>query len=186
MKYKKIITSTNKEIHIYDDLYSFETRYGWYNFIKESHFFTTSYDLPTLETKGDYNMYSYYNNNDLEGFGFLEHENTKQISHHYEGLEIATARVNLATLGDKNRFHVDFECLSVLYYPNLKWDIEWGGFTLFADDQVQNIEYTSIYTPGRVIVFDGSIPHFASAPVSMAPSYRFSFNIKFKKWFKGG
>ena len=69
-----------------------------------------------------------------------------------------------------------------LYYVNMDWQDHWGGETLFYDKKTSgDIIFGSRFTPGRVIWFDGEIPHTIKPQSRLAPKYRFSLSIFFKK-----
>lgn len=80
-----------------------------------------------------------------------------------------------------NRYHADAHTydssyLSLLYYANSKWDLEWDGGTVFRTDDLSEVEYLSDYKPGRIILFDSSIPHKIYASSYNAHPYRFTLN----------
>jgi hypothetical protein len=69
-----------------------------------------------------------------------------------------------------------------LYYVNMEWQEHWGGETLFFDkNDSSNIIFGSRYIPGRIIWFDGEIPHTIKSQSRLGPKYRFSISIFFKK-----
>jgi hypothetical protein len=181
---KKITLSNSKEILIFDNLLNYETKVSLYNFIRQSLFNLNGGDNHYLENKGDFNLYSQFSKEDLSRMNFLNISEIKHVLNLVDGYNIRQIRVNLATLNDKNRFHCDAhnakKCLTLIYYPNLQWNIEWGGHTLFANDDLSEIEYCSIYKPGRIILMDGNIPHCILPPTNLAPSYRFSFVIQYE------
>jgi len=183
------LSISTKDLVAYDEVFTYPERQYFYNFIKSSHFFPHGKDSNDIENKGDYNLVSNYTVEELLGMGFLQNKNMIEILKHVEGFEISQVRVNLSTLNDKNRFHVDceipsIECKTLIYYPNMKWDIEWGGYTIITDDSKQNAEHCIFYTPGRVLIFDGTKPHSICAPTNLAPSYRFTFVVQFTKEMK--
>jgi SM-20-related protein len=94
------------------------------------------------------------------------------------------AYINLGIHSDPHKIHVDdFSSGSgktVLIYLNRNWDRDWGGETLFYDDNREEIKYISPFIPGRIIVFDGSIPHSAKPQHFNAPPYRFTLALKFR------
>ena len=67
-----------------------------------------------------------------------------------------------------------------LYYANLDWEDGWYGETIFYDEfDENNIIFTSPYVPGRIILFDGNIPH-AIRPQSIdGPKFRISITLFF-------
>ena len=67
-----------------------------------------------------------------------------------------------------------------LYYVNLDWRDGWHGETLFYNpDNLKEIAYTSLYIPGRIILFDGSIPHAIRPQSVKAPKFRFTLSLFF-------
>lgn len=187
----KKIKVNDKEILIFDDLFSYATRVGLYSFIVKSLYRTDGFDNEYPEDAGGHNLYSSYSIQDLEAMKFLDIPEIKEVLNYVKGYDIQQTRVNLSTLNDKNRFHTDISGTNfttkkevgktLLYYPNMKWDIEWGGHTLFANENMTEIEYCTLYRPGRIILFDGSIPHCILPPTNLAPTYRYSFAIQYKK-----
>jgi hypothetical protein len=69
----------------------------------------------------------------------------------------------------------------VLYYVNLEWQDGWHGETLFYDESLKNIVFASPYIPGRIVVFDGSIPHTIRPQSYIASHYRFTFALIYNK-----
>ena len=47
----------------------------------------------------------------------------------------------------------------------------------YNPDDINSIEYTSSYVPGRIILFDGNIPHAIRPQSINAPKYRFSLSV---------
>lgn len=177
--YKEI---DGKPIHIFDNLFTMVEREKLYQFCKSQYFTTLGSDTDRLEYKGDFNLYSDILTN-LENSGFLSLENAKYFLPLLKDYSIIQARVNLSTMHDRNRFHCDAagsnDVRTILYYPNMEWNKDWGGYTLFTNQQGNALEYCSFYIPGRTIIFDGTIPHCISAPSITAPTYRFSFVVQY-------
>ena len=67
-----------------------------------------------------------------------------------------------------------------LYYVNLDWKHYYGGETIFYDNDLKNITYTSPYVPGRLLLFKGDIPHIIKSQTINGPSNRFTISIFFK------
>lgn len=91
--------------------------------------------------------------------------------------------INLGIHSDNHKIHVDDFSIgdgkTVLVYLNRNWDLDWGGETVFYGDDRKEIKYVSQYIPGRIIVFDASIPHSAKPQHFNAPPYRFTMATKF-------
>ncbi len=182
---KIIKTFNKKEIKIYDDLIPYDVRLKLYRFINDSFFRVNGNDEILVENQMEQHIFSTYSKTDLDNTNFLKIPEIKHILKEVENYEIQQTRINLSTLSDKNHFHVDntagWDVKTLIYYPNMRWIIDWGGYTLFANENLSEIEYCASYKPGRIILFDGSIPHCIAPPTNFAPCFRYSFIIQFKK-----
>jgi hypothetical protein len=69
-------------------------------------------------------------------------------------------------------------CWTLLYYPNLEWDIKWGGQTNFIDPETMDIMAAVIPKPGRFILFQADILHQATPPTFYAPFKRLTIAMK--------
>ena len=90
--------------------------------------------------------------------------------------------VNLGIHSDVNQIHTDnsIECKTLLYYANKVWDRHWGGQTVFLDDYGASKKLVDI-VPGRIVIFDGRIPHTVMPMnIRATPSYRFTVACKFE------
>ena len=92
--------------------------------------------------------------------------------------------VNLGIHGDVNQIHTDsrrdISSKTLLYYANKHWEYNWGGHTIFFDDE-GDIKITVQVKPGRIVIFDGGIPHTVM-PMNprCSPSYRFTVALKWE------
>lgn len=87
--------------------------------------------------------------------------------------------LNLNSAHERTQYHVDIaepDCVSILYYANLKWDINWDGGTIWRSEDLKDIEFISDYVPGRLVMFDSTIPHKAIQPTYEAAPYRITLN----------
>lgn len=69
------------------------------------------------------------------------------------------------------------DCLTILVYPNLKWDESWGGDIKFY---VEGSPFNKCidFVPGRIIAFDSKLEHKVMPLSSTCESNRFSFAFK--------
>lgn len=94
------------------------------------------------------------------------------------------AYTNVASYGDMLFTHTD--CLpeqgdlTALWYLCDRWDIEWGGETLFFDGAGE-VACAVIPRPGRLVVFDGAITHVGRPPNRICYAPRYTFAIKFER-----
>jgi|TARA_B100000085_G_C18452633_1_gene475535 hypothetical protein len=102
----------------------------------------------------------------------------------YVSDKIFQAYINCGIHSENPDVHVDSSDKgdkTLLYYMNREWKHEWGGETILLSDDVKEIEYITPYRPGRIIIFDSTIPHAARQQSFAAPTYRFTLAIKFNR-----
>lgn len=78
-----------------------------------------------------------------------------------------------ATYNEKNFY-------TILQYGNFSWDKNWHGETVFYNNNLDEILFTTTIKPGRIIVFDSTIPHSARSPSRIAEYPRFTIATKIK------
>ena len=69
----------------------------------------------------------------------------------------------------------------ILIYLNQDWKLEWYGETLFYSEDLSEIIFAGLYTPGRIICFDGEVPHSIRPNSRLAPKFRYTMSLFFKK-----
>ena len=94
------------------------------------------------------------------------------------------AYTNVASYGDMLFTHTDClldqHDLTALWYVCDRWDIEWGGETLFFD-AAQEIACAVRPKPGRLVIFDGNITHVGRPPNRICYQPRYTLAIKFQR-----
>lgn len=179
MSSQSIATSSGKMLHIHDDLFTYDEKTSWFGFILKSVYKIDGGD-EAVNYKKTYQMYSQYSQEDVDVMGFRNSVGYKFLDTKYDLSQRAVkqTRINLSYSGEACGIHADRPGLTLVYYANNVWDINWGGHTLFMDDNLNEPEYTCLFKPGRVAIFDGSIPHMIMTPV--APCHRFTFAMQFE------
>ena len=92
--------------------------------------------------------------------------------------------VNVAHYGDILFSHVD--CvegageLTALWYVCEHWDHEWGGETVFFDQQ-RDVRAAVSPRPGRLVVFDGDLLHAGRPPNRNCHAPRFTLAVKLER-----
>jgi hypothetical protein len=98
-----------------------------------------------------------------------------------EVLRDLRAYVNSAVYGDSYYTHRDCpperKDVTVLYYANLTWQADWGGETLFYNDENDAVLAVSP-RPGRLVVSRGSILHRATVPTRGCYEERYTIAYK--------
>lgn len=91
------------------------------------------------------------------------------------------AYTNHAAFGDVLMIHTDCapeaEEYTALWYLAERWDANWGGETVFHDDDLDARAIVSP-RPGRLALFHGAIPHAGRPPSRICYAPRYSFAIK--------
>lgn len=161
-------------IEIFDKKVPFHIQQRIWNFVLNSNFrikgwedrddiakndLHSRWDLKILKDSG---LYSYVS--DICSFSFFD----KCI-------------INLSKPGDYYYTHTHGANVEViLYYVNLEWQDGWAGETLFFDQNRTSLKAYA-YTPGRILKFDGELPHTIRPQSIIAPQYRFTISIFFNK-----
>lgn len=95
--------------------------------------------------------------------------------------EIERMYVNAYNYGDCPTIHADHSGAghyTVLYYANEEWDANWSGETVFYNESRDEIRTSVFPKPGRIVSFDGRIPHVAREPNRICPVVRYTIAIK--------
>ena len=102
-----------------------------------------------------------------------------------EKYEFSNAYVNMGLVNDSHEIHVDGptrgQVITMLIYPNIEWGSNHGGETVFYEEDKTEMVYLNPYVPGRICIFDGSIPHCAKPQALVGPKYRFTIACKFTR-----
>ena len=96
-------------------------------------------------------------------------------------LSFVSATINLAVPSSVQFQHTHPQKYTMLYYINMEWKPEYYGETLFFNDLGTEVEFTSLFKPGRIVFFDGKIPHTIRPSSHIAPSYRFTLFASFNE-----
>lgn len=179
INHKNILTSNNKFIDVYDNLFSFYEKDKFFTFVCNSYFKTTGGDGPS-EILGN-QIFSNYINNDINLMKFYETEGYKFLNEKYklQNRKINQIRVNCSNNFERTVAHTDGIGITLIYYANLSWDIFWGGHTLFYNEDLSEIEHICTFKPGRILIFDGIIPHSISSISTACRQNRYTFVIQY-------
>lgn len=178
--HKEHTLSSGKKIHVYDDVLPLQLRDHIFSFVANSHYKIGWRDGAQEKAISHRFLHSTYSEEDTNNCGLLPFlTGTPNIAKHFKNKKLEKSIVNLSVPSDTNFVHAHPESLVILYYANLDWENHWFGETLFFSENLKNIELASPYTPGRIIIFDGSIPHTIRPQSVSADHYRFTCAITF-------
>lgn len=177
---KEINVCGDKKIYVFDDLFSFDERDLFYVFMKKSMYRINGGDGAMASYTNQ--VYSLYSDEDVENMGFYRTKGFEILDKKFglKSRDKKQIRVNCSNPLEVADTHSDRNGLTLLYYANLKWQLNWSGHTLFLNESLTDIEYTCAYKPGRVVVFDGSIPHMIMLSNFQATENRLTFVVQYK------
>tara|TARA_X000000368_G_scaffold312107_1_gene249890 strand:+ start:351 stop:923 length:573 start_codon:yes stop_codon:yes gene_type:complete len=173
-------------IHVFENEIPFNTRINLYDFCSKSQFELGWKDGNNVgENKYASNIHSSWSKENILlidqscNFIFYLKKCISQtpffINKFLERIEL-----NLVRSDDVHYIHSHPGRQVVLYYVNLDWEDGWYGETLFYDPHdLDKVCFTSTYKPGRIILFDGRIPHAIRPQSIKAPKYRFTLSLFF-------
>ncbi|MFO1248072.1 MAG: 2OG-Fe(II) oxygenase [Alphaproteobacteria bacterium] len=98
-----------------------------------------------------------------------------------ETLRDQRAYVNSSVYGDSYFTHRDCSAhrkhVTALYYANLEWQPDWGGETIFYNDN-EDAEVVVSPKPGRLVVARGAILHRGTVPTRSCHTERYTIAYK--------
>jgi len=178
------MNSNLKGIEVYDNIVPFAERDAFYVFAQKSLYQIGWPDRDEYDKLAFPCLHSHYSVEDLTKMKILPFVEKifqkSKFKKYFRPNSIRKIVMNLSKPGDIYYNHIHLNWLGVLYYVNLDWKREWCGETLFWDKNEKDIIFTSPYTPGRFIIFDGhNTPHTLRPQSYIGPAYRFTLTIFF-------
>ena len=136
--------SNGKKIYTFDNVFDFETRRNAYSYIHSSRFVPLGGAQVDLEQSKDIVMCSFYELDDVNKIGIF-HKFSKEINDLLDEYVLTRCYAACSNYSIISHFHSDghvgnISDLTFLYYVNMKWDPDWGGETVFANEEVTDIE----------------------------------------------
>jgi len=182
MQDMKVKDINNRKLYIEDNAFSRAYQETFYNYAATNNNYQLGFgDSVTIEK----HQYKYYtadmDGQAIEQIKLFEELEKTEVGKLIEGKQLIRCTINSSTNGQANFAHTHPDQFSLLYYINLDWKPEWAGETLFYNEAVDEVEFTSIYKPNRLILFEGEIPHSLRCQSVVGPEYRFSLAMFFNK-----
>jgi hypothetical protein len=181
IKYKNFTASTGRQIHVFDGLVPLQLRSKALSFAQNSRFTIGWMDSTCESAKKHSYMHSSFTEEDDINLGLITHLRTTEVGALIEELPRRRTVLNLSVPSESHFPHNHDDELIVLYYVNTGWRPEWHGETIFYSEDLSEIELALPYTPGRVVVFDATIPHSYRPQSTIADHYRFTLAMGFDK-----
>ena len=73
---------------------------------------------------------------------------------------------------DAQAVQADSEAITALLYPHATWQQEWAGQTVFMTPSLHDVLFQASPLPRRLLLFSGTIPHFARPATHEARPFR--------------
>ena len=169
------------DLKIFDDAVPYHIREQIWNFCMHSTFYLGWSDSDETE-KDSPNAHSNWNISEIESTNIMPYfEKCIKDTRWFKNKKISNIILNLVRPDDVHYIHHHMNKQVLLYYVNLSWTDGWHGETLFYNPHnLKEVEYTSLYVPGRIILFDGTVPHAIRPQSVKATKFRFSLSLFFE------
>ena len=169
-------------IGLYDNLISYNERQIILDQCVKSFFKLGWLDNNLLDDKHILNIHSSWTKDDLSKINFYPYiEDCISRTDWFKRTSPHRIILNLVKSDDVHFIHGHPGEHVALYYANLEWQDGWYGETLFYDkNDIDRVAFTSPYKPGRIILFDGDIPHAIRPQSVKGPKYRMSLSLFFQ------
>lgn len=165
-------------VQVFDNLIGAARRNQIYTYVAQSLYRVGWEDTNAIETAHHKYLHSRYSPQNIDDLGLVEDLKNSDVGKIIEGKALEACVVNLSNPSDQHWVHThNKKHTVVLYYANLEWNKSWAGETLFFDDAGDEIIFASVYKPGRIIIFNGAVPHTIRPQSVGAPQYRFSISM---------
>ena len=177
------MTDKKEKIKTFDNVFEYQKRENIYELALVSRFQIGWEDTNILEHREKAFIHSRwdYEHNLFVEKEFIPHIKNKELLKLIDGRKPEQVVLNCTLQNDVYIPHVHRGDDVLLYYVNMEWKQEWWGETQFLSEDLNEIIFTSPYVPGRFIWFDGTTPHTIKTQSSVAPKYRFSLSLFFRK-----
>ena len=164
---------------VYDDAIPYDIRSNIYYFSCRSTL-QLGWKDHQFNDIGDINLHSKWTQEDLVNCGLWKYmEECIKLTPWFTKTTFKQCVLNLVRAPDVHLIHSHGSEYAVLYYVNLEWRDGWYGETLFYSEDAKDVVFTSPFVPGRMMLFDGIIPHTIRPQSTIAPKYRLTISTFF-------
>lgn len=163
------------KIEIYDNQVPFVDMQHIHEYVLNSNFrlgWSDRFD------KQNPNLYSSYKKEEVETSLLTKHLKTvsKKSKLKFNIDNFDKCIVNLSKCGDYYFSHSHKNNIVLLYYVNLEWKDGFAGETIFYENNLIDAKSVVSFVPGRIVIFDGEIPHTIRPQSTYGPDFRFTIS----------
>ncbi len=167
------------DIEIYDNLFSYNYMSKLYDMVINSNYHIGWADTKIIENRDKVFMFSLWELTDFMKSEFLSNIKDESLLERIGNRLPSRCVINCGNFSDTYLPHTHNNKEVLLYYVNLDWKLEWNGETAFYSDDLKEIILTNPYVPGRMVWFDGEIPHSIKPQTHLGPKFRFTISLFF-------
>lgn len=171
-------------IEIFDNLVPFIIRSHIYTFVTNSNYKLIGWnDRNDLELSHQHNLHSLWSLQDLKKSELTPYveEALNKSKFKYTLNDFHNCNINVVSSNSVHYTHAHaVGTIALLYYVNLDWQHNWAGETIFYEEDMKKVAFTSPYVPGRFIIFDNE-PHSIRPQSTIGPKFRFTLTLLLKK-----
>jgi hypothetical protein len=183
MKLKNVFTVDNKPIVVYDNVFTYQENLEIYQFICQQPYVRSNIDN-TFDNNKDVNIKwscLLRESNQISDLLNSKYFNLDRLKN--RKVEIFRQYVNFSMSNTVDMIHVDSPTNSVnaytlVHYGNFIWNKNWHGETVFYNSNSDEIMFSVMPKPGRIVFFDSNIPHCARPPSSLSEYSRYTIATK--------
>jgi len=126
-------------------------------------------------------IHSSWSEQDIENNNIPTILETTKAKELINGRKPVQCYINVSHPGDTylHHCHIGFDVL--LIYFNIAWKREWAGETLFYDKQTEDLIFACEPKENRAVYFEGDFPHVMRPTSYLAPKFRLSMTLLFKR-----
>lgn len=166
-----------------DNLYDMESAKNVFNYFKLLNWTFDGGSVTEKSKKWTYHL----NYRDPIEKNFLHISNLLLKKHGLNKIfTLARGYASAGTYGYEGEYHIDDgakeynEIVTIMFYLNDDWDINYGGETFFLNDIKDEIEHAIIPKPRRAVLFDGFITHGARPLSKFCNELRIVLTFKYE------
>lgn len=180
MKQRTFTTAAGKSVEIYDGVFPALLRNDMFSFANSLHFRLGWIDAHYAEAATRPHLHADLNHMQLFQVGFFDALKNTPVEARLANMIPSKTVCNLSNPSDVYFPHTHPSGTTVLlYYVNPVWKHSWYGETIFYSEDERDIELALPYTPGRIVVFDATIPHAIRPPSSACVDRRYSLSVEY-------
>jgi hypothetical protein len=171
------------KINFFDNTVTLEARANIHYSASNSNFVLGWHDFASGEHTTEANLYSEWSHDYLAKTKILQFiQPCIAKTDWFTNNVLNKAVVNLVKSDDVHHIHAHEGDQVALYYINIDWQNSWYGETLFYDSfNFNKIIYASPFVPGRILLFDGKIPHAIRPQSKAGPKFRMTLSLFYSK-----